>query len=310
MASDALHGLLIVDKAAGPTSHDVVGVARRALETREIGHTGTLDPMATGVLVLAIGEATKLVNALTASSKSYEATVQLGRSTSTLDAEGEVDGSAAVPALDLAHITEVASAFLGETEQRAPAVSAIKVAGKSLYKRARKGELFETPLRRVRLDSVVVNAVREGEIDLTLTCGSGFYVRALARDLALALGTLGHLSRLRRTHNGPFGLERAVTFDQLRAGRDDATARAALRGRVLPLADVCRGLPHGWLDAAGVLQARHGRPIAPSQFRDALDGRSGPSAGPLIALDDGGLPIALVERSGDGLRVLRGFRPL
>jgi len=310
--SSESHGVLVVDKCSGPTSHDIVGVARRALGTREIGHTGTLDPMATGVLVLVVGEATKLVNALTASSKSYDATIKLGSSTSTLDALGQPDGSAPVPAFTHAEVAQLAARFLGEIEQRAPVVSAIKVDGKSLYKRARKGEQFEAPLRRVRLDAIQIDAVRADEIDLSLSCGSGFYVRALARDLAQSLSTLGHLTRLRRTRNGAYELARAVTFDELRAAREDGVLRAQVRSMLVPLATVCRGLPHVTLDEVGVLHARHGRAI-PADHVSATGGASAPSAQPagtLVAFDGAGAPVALVEPSVDGLRVVRGFRAL
>ena len=306
-ASAEPHGLLIVDKASGPTSHDVVGIARRVLGTRAIGHTGTLDPMATGVLVLAIGEATKLVNALGSSRKIYEATVLLGRSTTTLDAQGEVDGEAPVPVLELAKVQSVLDRFLGEHEQRAPNVSAIKVEGRALYKRARKGEEFEAPLRRVRLEAVQVRALSEQRIDLTLTCGSGFYVRAFARDVAAALGTLGHLSALRRIENGGYHVNDAVTFEQLKAARTDPRLAEAVRGALLPLRSVCRTLPHGTLDEAGVVHARHGRALALTHLGCA---DASAIAGPVLALDSSGDPVALLERREDSLHVLRGFRLL
>lgn len=327
MTKDAeLDGLLVVDKARGPTSHDVVGLARRALGTRQIGHTGTLDPMATGVLVLAIGEATKLVSALGASSKRYEATVRLGTATHTLDAEGEVDATAPVPTLALADVAAVAARFVGTIEQRAPVVSALKVDGTTLYKRARRGEQVQAPVRSVRLDEVEIHAVRGDEIDLSLRSGPGFYVRSFARDLAEALGTVGHLSALRRTHNGAFTLEGAVGFEHLRRAGDARRARAlsdgdaargelladpdadlALRARISPLARVCRSLPHLVLDEAGVVHARHGRAIPRESVRSELPVRE--LAGALVALDEAGAPVALVELLLDHLRVLRGFRP-
>ncbi|MDB4990296.1 MAG: tRNA pseudouridine synthase [Myxococcaceae bacterium] len=300
-----VHGLLIVDKAQGPTSHDVVNVARRALGTRAIGHTGTLDPMATGVLVLVVGEATKLVNSLSALTKRYEATVRLGATTVTLDAEGEVDETASIPAFGRADVEAAAARFLGEIEQRAPNVSAIKVDGKSLYKRVRSGQIVEAPVRRVRLDALEVRDLRSDEIDLALTCGSGFYVRSLARDLAQSLGTLGHLSALRRTHNGRFEIAQAVSFEALRAARDSDVLRAELRARVLPLAEICRSLPHLALDEEGVRHARCGRAVPLAHV-------VGPQAEPcasLVAFDQAGTPVALVELvDGEHLRVLRGFR--
>ncbi len=296
------HGVLVVDKAIGPTSHDVVNVARRVLGTKEIGHTGTLDPMASGVLVLVVGEATKLVNSLSALSKAYAATLKLGASTTTLDAQGDVDETAPVPAFSREQVEDEALTFLGEIDQRAPIVSAIKVDGQSLYKRARKGQAVEAPIRRVRLDSVHIDAVRADEIDLALQCGSGFYVRSFARDLAARLGTLGHLTMLRRTRNGAFDLAQAVDFEVLRAARSQEELRPAIEARVLPLADVCRGLPHVVLDEEGATHARCGRRIPRANASEALELPS------LVAFDPAGVPVALVAPEPEQLRVLRGFR--
>jgi len=305
----ALHGVLVVDKSRGPTSHDVVNVARRALSTRAVGHTGTLDPMATGVLVLVIGEATKLVTSLGALQKRYEATVRLGASTISLDAESAIDETRDIPPLSGADVERAAQSFLGEIDQRAPNVSAIKVDGKSLYKRVRSGEVVEAPTRRVRLDAVVVRARREGEIDVALSTGPGFYVRSFARDFALALGTLGHLTALRRTQNGAYDLAQSVTFEQLKAARDDAAVRAEVHARVLPLAAVCRSLPHLTLDAEGAVHARCGRAIPLPHVLSCSDAeRAKDDGSTLVAFDEGGVPLALVERLPDQLRVVRGFR--
>ena len=301
-----VHGLLVVDKAQGCTSHDVVNVARRALGTRAIGHTGTLDPTATGALVLVVGEATKLVNSLSGLTKRYLATVRLGASTSTLDAEGDVDETGSIPELTRADVETAAARFVGELDQQVPKVSAIKVDGKSLYKRARSGQTFEAPTRRVRLDELRVLALRPDELDLELTCGSGFYVRSLARDLARSLGTLGHLSALRRTHNGRFEAAGAVTFQELKEARGEERLQAALHARLLPLAEVCRELPHLTLDEEGVVHARCGRAIP----RAHVLGELREQVGPIVAFDAGGTPVALVELVPDHLRVLRGFRAL
>jgi len=299
---EPLDGLLVVDKSRGPTSHDVVNVARRALGTRAIGHTGTLDPMATGVLVLVVGEATKLVNALTASSKRYTATIRLGASTHTLDAEGEVDGTADVPALTLEDVRAAAAKFVGEIDQRVPNVSAIKVDGTSLYKRARRGQAIDAPTRRVRLDAIDIVAVRESELDIDLRCGSGFYVRSLARDLADSLGTLGHLTALRRVENGGYEAAQAVTFDALKEARNDEALRADVRARVVPLSTVCRGMPHVRLDEEGVTHARCGRAVALTHVTGELTSET------MVAFDAAGTPVALVGSVGDALRVLRGFQ--
>jgi tRNA pseudouridine55 synthase len=303
-----IHGLLIVDKARGPTSHDVVNVARRALQTKAIGHTGTLDPMATGVLILVVGEGTKLVNSLAALSKRYETTIKLGVSTVTLDAQGEVDQTADVPPFTRADVEAAAASFLGDIEQQAPNVSAIKVDGKSLYKRVRGGEVVEAPMRRVRLDAIDVHAVRADELELSLVCGSGFYVRSLARDLAARLGTLGHLTALRRSHNGSHAADGAVTFDQLRACRDDEALRAQVKARVLPLREVCRTLPHVTLDETGVHHARCGRVIPRAHMVSEVSVSTATRTGSLVAFDEAGEPVALVELLADHLRVLRGFR--
>jgi tRNA pseudouridine55 synthase len=318
--------VLVVDKPRGLTSHDVVAQARRALRTREIGHSGTLDPMATGVLVLVVGEATKLVAHLTAATKVYEATLRLGQATDSLDADGRPTEERPVPALSLEQVRAVAAGFVGEIEQRVPAVSAIKLAGKPLYARARAGQVpAELPSRRVRLDALEVTAQREGELDLWLRCGKGFYVRALGRDLAAALGTVGHLSALRRLHNGFCSLEQAVEHAWLRAAaQGDEAARAQLRARLLPLDDVAWRLNRVILSEVGVDHARHGRPIPRSEVL-------GESLAPdhdspvRVAFDAQGRAVALVEpratqdaersaqpagepSSGAELRVLRGFR--
>jgi tRNA pseudouridine55 synthase len=315
-AAAGLHGVLVLDKTSGPTSHDAVAVARRALGTRQVGHTGTLDPLASGVLVLVVGEATKLVTLLSAEAKVYRASLRLGLATTTLDAQGEPVATRAVPPLSLAQVEQAARRFCGEIEQRAPLVSAIKVGGKSLHKRARAGEEIEPPLRKVRLSRLDVLSVEGAQIELDLECGKGFYVRALARDLAEALGTVGHLSALRRTRNGAFAAQGALDFTALRqAAHGSEREREQVRERVLPLAQVCRMLPHGLLDAAGCEHARHGRSLPLSSLRGlersafARDLGALPAEGEsLIALDDGLQPLAILERSGEALRVLRGFR--
>jgi tRNA pseudouridine55 synthase len=305
--SNELHGVLVLDKTSGPTSHDAVAVARRALGTREVGHTGTLDPLATGVLTLVVGEATKLVSLLGAQSKAYRARLQLGSATHSLDAQGEVTETRPVPPLTLDQVREAAARFVGTIQQRPPLVSAIKVAGKSMHKRTRAGELVELAPRTVELSELHIESLEAGQIELSLVCGKGFYVRALARDLAEALGTVGHLVALRRTRNGSLSVEGAIDFDGLRAAaRGTDEQRAALRSRLLPLSDVCRGLPNVTLDDAGCLNARHGRPVVLTQLLTPLP-ETDPD-GPLIGLAASGQPIAILQPSVDVLRVARGFR--
>jgi tRNA pseudouridine55 synthase len=300
-----ISGLLLVDKSLGPTSHDVVAVARRALGTRAVGHTGTLDPTASGALVLVIGEATKLVNMLSGGEKRYHATLQLGAETTTLDAGGEVVATAAVPALTRADVEQAARAFAGEIEQRAPLVSAIKIEGRSLQKRVRAGETVEAPLRRVRIDALEIEAFDGQRVVFSVRCGKGFYVRALARDLAAALGTLGHLTALRRTHNAGFSVDDAVTFESLRAAaRGTDQDRENVRARLLPLVSLCQRLPHASFDDDACTSLRHGRALSVTDWAHlGLEEQA-----ELIAFSSAGQPVAIVQRSLDTLRVLRGFR--
>ena len=218
-------GLVVVDKPGGVTSHDVVGRCRRIFGTRKVGHAGTLDPMATGVLVVGIERATKILGLLTATDKSYSATIRLGQTTSTEDAEGEVLQSVSADEVTDAQIGEAVAALRGEIAQVPSAVSAIKVGGKRAYQLAREGQAVELAPRDVRIDRFDVLAVRRHEglvdVDVDVDCSSGTYIRALARDVGGALGVGGHLTALRRTRVGRFGLDQARTLDDL---ADDAAA--------------------------------------------------------------------------------------
>jgi tRNA pseudouridine55 synthase len=254
-------GLLVVDKPAGMTSHDVVARARRIAGTRKVGHAGTLDPMATGVLVLGVERATKLLGHLSLTVKEYAATIRLGQSTVTDDAEGDVIGGA--PADD---VTEEAvragiAALTGEIAQVPSAVSAIKVDGKRSYARVRAGEEVALPARPVTVHRFELLDVRRGgpllDLDVVVECSSGTYIRALARDLGAALGVGGHLTALRRTRVGPFTLAQARTLPELEevgplvVPLSEAVAAAFPRRDVD--ADEARILGHGGrLPAAGI----------------------------------------------------------
>ena len=213
-------GIVVVDKPAGMTSHDVVGRCRRIFSTRRVGHAGTLDPMATGVLVIGVDRATKILGLLTAASKSYAATIRLGQTTSTEDAEGEL-----LQSVSAGHLTDEAigaeiAGMRGEIEQVPSAVSAIKVDGRRAYRLVREGQAVELDARPVRIDRFELLATRrelDGVIDLNVEvdCSSGTYIRALARDLGDALGVGGHLTSLRRTRVGRFGLDGARSLDDL-----------------------------------------------------------------------------------------------
>lgn len=299
-------GVLVVDKPRGPTSHDVVARVRRALGTRAVGHAGTLDPMATGVLVIAVGEATKLVQWLTADDKEYEATIALGRETDTLDAEGTVVSEAPVPELDRAHVEAVLASFVGRTRQRVPAVSAVRIDGERMYARARRGEVVDAPERDVDVRAIELCALAPTEISLRVRCAKGFYVRALARDLAERLGTVGHLVALRRLHSGAFGLDAAVGAEFLEAAaRGDQVARAELVARLVPLERACGAMRRVTLDRDATKATRHGKLL------DArtLGVEAEPEGSPLALLDEAGALVAVATRGGDTVRVLRGFVP-
>jgi tRNA pseudouridine55 synthase len=212
-------GLVVVDKPGGVTSHDVVGRCRRIFGTRKVGHAGTLDPMATGVLVVGIERATKILGLLTATEKSYAATIRLGQATSTDDAEGAVLQSVSADDVTDAQIGAAVAALRGEIAQIPSAVSAIKVGGQRAYKLAREGQAVELAPRNVRIDRFDVLAVRHRDelvdVDVEVDCSSGTYIRALARDVGAALGVGGHLTALRRTRVGLFGLDQARTLDDL-----------------------------------------------------------------------------------------------
>jgi tRNA pseudouridine55 synthase len=212
-------GLVIVDKPAGLTSHDVVGRCRRIFGTRRVGHAGTLDPMATGVLVIGIERATKILGLLTGASKSYAATVRLGQATSTEDAEGELLQEVSAEHLTEAAITSAIDGLRGDIMQVPSTVSAVKVGGQRAYRLAREGHSVELAARPVRIDRFEMLALqRHGQLidlDVAVDCSSGTYIRALARDLGDALAVGGHLTALRRTRVGRFGLDQARALDEL-----------------------------------------------------------------------------------------------
>ncbi|WP_263165236.1 tRNA pseudouridine(55) synthase TruB [Streptomyces sp. SCSIO ZS0520] len=217
-------GLVIVDKPSGFTSHDVVAKMRGIARTRRVGHAGTLDPMATGVLVLGVERATKLLGHLALTEKEYLGTIRLGQDTVTDDAEGEITSAADASGIARDAVDAEVAKLTGELMQVPSKVSAIKIDGKRSYKRAREGEEFEIPARPVTVSSFLVHDLREARAEdgtpvtdlvVSVTCSSGTYIRALARDLGAALGTGGHLTALRRTRVGPYRLEAARTLDAL-----------------------------------------------------------------------------------------------
>ncbi len=221
-------GVLVIDKAQDMTSHDVVAIARGALGIRKIGHCGTLDPMATGVLMLVVNQATKLQDSLMAQHKEYMGRLTLGIETNSLDADGEVTREAEVPALSDEQIRHAFDQYKGAFEQIPPMVSAIKKDGVPLYKMARRGEEIERPPRAVHVYDYQLLRTELPEIDFRVKCSKGFYVRSYVADIGTDLGCGGHLSALRRLRSGNFDLSRAVTVEQLKAGDRESLYQAMI----------------------------------------------------------------------------------
>jgi len=245
-------GLVVVDKPGGMTSHDVVARVRRLAGTRKVGHAGTLDPMATGVLVLGLNRATRLLGHLMLTEKAYDATIRLGESTTTDDAEGETVSTASTAGLTEATIRDALARFVGDIEQVPTAVSAIKVDGKRAYQRVREGEQVELKARTVTIHDLVVHDVVGDDVRISVRCSSGTYIRAIARDVGAALGVGGHLTALRRTAVGPYDLAAAHTLDEL---ADSFT--------ILPIAEAARAAFVSLdLDDAQAADVRVGRPLA------------------------------------------------
>lgn len=284
-------GLLVIDKPSDWTSHDVVARMRRLAQTRKVGHAGTLDPMATGVLLLGVGRATKLLGHLALNDKKYSATIRLGQATTTDDAEGEPISSADASGLAHSQVAEVIASLTGEIRQRPSSVSAIKVDGKRAYARVRGGEEFELPARPVTVHSfeIVDSRVVESylDLDVSVSVSSGTYIRALARDLGASLGVGGHLTALRRTSVGTFDIAAAQTLEE---------CETALR--LVPLASAAAAaFPNRELDAEGAREISYGRSLPAS-------GTPG-----VTAVFFEGLCLALMEDRGEVARPLVVFAP-
>lgn len=255
-------GLLALDKPEGITSHGCVGAVRRVMGTRKVGHAGTLDPMATGVLLVGVGRATRLLGHLALHDKDYSATIRLGATTVTDDREGDVLTVADPSRLAAVSDDEIRDAILpltGEIDQVPTAISAIKVDGKRAHALVRAGEEVDLKARRVTVERFDVTGIRRGEgwidLDVDVTCSTGTYVRALARDLGADLGVGGHLTALRRTRVGAWSVDRCASWEQLTEGADP-------RALLIPLDDVARrSFPTVGVDADGATWVRNGRPV-------------------------------------------------
>lgn len=285
-------GILLVDKPTGPTSHGIVSATRKALGTRKVGHAGTLDPMATGLLVLGIGSATRLLTFLVGADKTYTATIRLGASTVTDDAEGDVLDSADADTLSGVSddaIRQGVLALTGDIDQRPSAVSAIKVDGQRAYARVRAGDDVVLDARRVTVSRFEIHEIRRSEaaidLDVTVDCSSGTYIRALARDLGDGLGVGGHLTALRRTRVGSLTVENACTPDGI------------TESRLLPAANVASEIFPVWtVTESEAIDIGHGKKV-PTHVPDAA----------LVAAVHGERLIAIVSIGRGVARVVTGF---
>ncbi|MCF6737105.1 tRNA pseudouridine(55) synthase TruB [Blastococcus sp. KM273129] len=297
--ADVPPGLLLVDKPGGMTSHDVVARARRALSVRKVGHAGTLDPMATGLLVLGVGTATRLLGYVGGHDKTYEATIRFGQATVTDDREGEVLATASTAGLDDDAVRAALAAQTGALQQVPSSVSAVKVAGVRSYDRVRAGEAVELAPRAVTVHRLEVHRItRPGpdlvDAEVTVDCTAGTYIRAIARDAGAALGVGGHLTALRRTASGPFAIAQAGAVE-------DAAASLVGGGGPGSL---------GLTEAARLVFPE--RPLTAEEARALGYGQRVPATGAAglhAAVDPGGRLAALVEDAGRTARVVVGFPP-
>jgi len=281
-------GVLVVDKPAGPTSHDIVDRVRRALGTKRVGHTGTLDPFATGVLALCVGRATRLARFLTAGEKAYRASVRLGFATTTDDLTGDPLAPALAVDVSEAQLVEALAAFIGTFDQVPPAFSARQVGGRRLYELARRGEAVARAATPVTIHALELLARGSDGLELDVRCSSGTYVRALARDLGERLGTGAHLSALRRTRSGAFDLSQAVSGDDLSQASQ----------RLVPLSGLLLDMPAVRVGDAGRRLISHGR---------ELDAEAVLSGFPQVPVER----VRLLDEQGEllALAVTRGFGP-
>ena len=257
-----MNGVLVIDKPQGPTSFEVVRRVRSALGLRRAGHTGTLDPMATGVLPVCLGEATKLAGLLTEGDKAYDAVVRLGLVTDTQDVTGTVLETRSVPPLSTELLESALQRFRGTFSQLPPMYSAVKVKGRRLYEHARAGESVERTPRQVTVHALVLRDFSASECTLSVRCSKGFFVRSLAEDLGRVLGCGGALKTLRRTASGPFGLDRALPLSQVEAlGVAGPGGRAELEARIIPMADALPELPAVRVPESDVPRVLHGVPL-------------------------------------------------
>jgi tRNA pseudouridine55 synthase len=289
-----MDGVLLIDKPAGPTSHDVVARLRAVTGERSVGHTGTLDPQATGLLPLVLGKATRLASLLTGSDKTYEAEIRLGFATDTDDAAGTPEHAPMAELPDTETIEHALDAFRGSFQQIPPSHSAKKIGGRKAYDLARQAVAVELKPVEVTVRELSLVAHTGDRVHLTVTATAGFYVRALARDLGRRLGCGAHLSALRRTRSGPFDVASALRLEEAeRLGPDVAL-------RLIPPSEALPDLAAVRVTDAGLRRAAHGNPIGPEH----VEGRWVPgaaTAGPVKVLDGSGRLVALAHARGGAL---------
>ena len=292
----ATDGFVVVDKAGAMTSHDVVAVGRRVLGTRKVGHAGTLDPMATGVLILGFGHGTRLLQYITDGDKTYRATIALGAATITDDIEGEVISKAS--ATEISHVSDdqihqVLASMRGVISQRPSSVSAVKVDGKRAHERVRAGEVFELAFREVTISQLDILEIRRTDdailIDIEVTCSAGTFIRAIARDLGASLNVGGHLTFLRRTRVASFGEDVANSFEKFKSGEF----------QTLGLVDVARS----------IFKIRELNPDETAELSFGRKISASPSVGIYAAISSGNDLIALLENRDDGAKPIAVFAP-
>lgn len=301
----AFDGVLVIDKPAGPTSHDIVACVRRTLSLKKVGHLGTLDPLATGVLPLVVGRATRLASLLAGASKQYDAVIRLGLITDTYDITGTVVGGADAPRPDATSaeidglqpspgtIAHAAAGFVGSYPQRPPPFSAKKIDGVRAYDLARRRQPVEVTPAQVTVEALTVLSIDGPRVRCRIACSSGFYIRSLAHDLGDALGCGGCLETLRRERHGPFNLQAAVPLAQI------VEKSAWVATQFVPMGSLLPSIPAVVVSDQGARRVAHGNPLRVADMVPAA-GLPLPNAGRVRVLDERGRLLAVADRRGDG----------
>ncbi len=293
-----MNGLLLIDKPSGPTSFDVVRAVRRAAQKRKVGHTGTLDPLASGLLVVCIGEATKLVPFLMEGTKRYLAQVALGAETDSDDALGEVVDEMPIPKLTRTDLEAALTGFIGRIDQKPPKLSALKQNGEPLHRRVRRGEQVDPKIRQVEVQGIEITDLSETNFSLDVRCGKGTYIRALARDIARALNTRGHLAELRRIETSGFNIDEALRLDEL----ETIANVGGLSERCLTLADALPRWPRITLSADEESRIRNGQAISLADCEESLGSQENAH---LSLLSQDGKLVAVARLDGDRVQPVR-----